>query len=63
MIGPIFKNSFKLFSSMEKVMPRKMPSAEEVKSASVLKNERFSFQSLTSMFQASVIVIIMSILK
>ena len=44
MIGPIFKNSFKLYSSMEKVMIDKMPLAEELKSASILKNERFAFQ-------------------
>ena len=44
MIGPIFKNSFKTYSSMEKVMPDKMPCAEELKCASILKNERFSFQ-------------------
>lgn len=29
---------------MEKIMPKVMPSAEELKSASMLKNERFSFQ-------------------
>lgn len=44
MIGPIFENSFKTYSSMEKVMPCKMPCAEELKCASILKNERFSFQ-------------------
>lgn len=44
MIDGIFKNSFKTYSSMEKVMPNKMPVCEELKSASILKNERFSFQ-------------------
>lgn len=44
MIGPIFKNSFKTYSSMEKVMPCKMPCSEELKNGLILKNERFSFQ-------------------
>ena len=40
----MLKNCFKTYSSMEKVMIDKMPFAEELKSASILKNERFSFQ-------------------
>ena len=40
----MFKNCFKTYSSMEKVMIDKMPVSEELKSASILKNERFSFQ-------------------
>lgn len=40
----MIKNSFKIYSSMEKVMIDKMPVCEELKTASVLKNERFSFQ-------------------
>ena len=35
---------FKTYSSMEKIMIDKMPLAEELKSTSILKNERFSFQ-------------------
>lgn len=44
MIQAIFQNSFKAYSSMEKVMPQKMPAAEELQSATILKNERFAFQ-------------------
>lgn len=44
MIDGIFKINFKLYSSMEKVMIDKMPLSEELKNASILKNERFSFQ-------------------
>lgn len=40
----MFENRFKLYSSMEKIMIDKMPQAEELQSASILKNERFSFQ-------------------
>lgn len=40
----MFKSCFKLYSSMEKVMIDKMPLSEELKSASILKNEVFSFQ-------------------
>lgn len=40
----MIKDSFKVFSSMEKIMMDKMPVCEELKSASILKNERFSFQ-------------------
>ena len=40
----MFAHSFKLYSSMEKVMIDKMPVSEELKNASILKNERFSFQ-------------------
>ena len=40
----MFQKSFKCYSSMEKVMIDKMPLSEELKSASILKNERFSFQ-------------------
>jgi len=40
----MFQKSFKIYSSMEKVMLDKMPVCEELESASILKNERFSFQ-------------------
>ncbi len=40
----MFTERFKCYSSMEKVMIDKMPQVEELHSASVLKNERFSFQ-------------------
>lgn len=40
----MFEHSFKLYSSLEKVMIDKMPVSEELKQASILKNERFSFQ-------------------
>ena len=40
----MFEQSFKLYSSLEKIMIDKMPVSEELKNASILKNERFSFQ-------------------
>ena len=40
----MFQKSFKLYSSMEKIMIDKMPTCEELEKASILKNERFSFQ-------------------
>ena len=40
----MFQKSFKCYSSMEKVLIDKMPLSEELTSASILKNERFSFQ-------------------
>lgn len=40
----MFQNGFKCYSSMEKIMIDKLPLSEELKSASILKNERFSFQ-------------------
>lgn len=40
----MFQKSFKCYSSMEKVLIDRMPLSEELKSASILKNERFSFQ-------------------
>lgn len=40
----MFNERFKCYSSMEKVMIDKMPQVEELYTASVLKNERFSFQ-------------------
>ena len=40
----MFKNCFKIYSSMEKVLIDKMPAAEELANASILKNEKFSFQ-------------------
>lgn len=40
----MFEDRFKVYSSMEKVMIDVMPQVEELRSASILKNERFSFQ-------------------
>lgn len=40
----MFQDSFKCYSSMEKVLIDKMPLSEELKYSSILKNERFSFQ-------------------
>ena len=40
----MFQKSFKCYSSMEKVLIDKMPLSEELTNASILKNERFSFQ-------------------
>ena len=40
----MFQNRFKCYSSMEKVMINANPQVEELCTASVLKNERFSFQ-------------------
>ena len=40
----MFTDRFKVYSSMEKVMIDAMPKVEELQSAQILKNERFSFQ-------------------
>jgi len=40
----MFEKCFKTLSSLEKVFINKMPAAEELKSASIFKNQRYSFQ-------------------